>query len=85
MVIRMRENFVYFVWTKPATNAPFRVARREVKARTSKGYPISYILKCIPRGYKSWERAQRVADRLNHKLLRGRLRDWPEEEEQEIE
>jgi hypothetical protein len=81
----MRDNFVYFVWTKPATSAPFRVARREVKTRTSKGYPISYILICVPRGYESWERAQRAADRLNHKLRRGQPRDWPEEEEQEIE
>ena len=79
-VMRMMEHSVYFVWKEPAAGQPFHVARREVKSRTSKGYPITFLLKCIPQRYASWEKAQRAADSLNQELFSGRLLDWPEEE-----
>jgi len=60
-----REYRNYFVWKGPSYSDPFRVVYREVKARTRKGIPVSYIIKSIPYEYESWEMAQVVADELN--------------------
>ena len=76
-------NSEYFVWKRPAIKEPFRVVRKEVRARTSKGYPITYILKSIPVAFETWDKAQFVADKLNLDLGMGKLAEWPEEEIQE--
>ena len=77
------QNTEYFVWKRPAIREPFRVVRKEVHTRTSKGYPITYILKSIPVAFETWEKAQFVADKLNLDLNMGKLIDWPEEDIQE--
>jgi len=74
----------YFVWKRPVIDESFRVVRREVQARTRKGYPISYILKSIPVAFESWDKAQYVANKLNLELVQGKLQDWPEEDIQDI-
>jgi hypothetical protein len=74
----------YFVWRKPETLRPFRVVRREVRDRTHKGYPISYVLKSIPDTFENWEKAQSTADFLNQLLLSIESPDWIEEELAEI-
>ena len=75
----------YFVWKRPIISEPFRVVRREVHTRTSKGYPITYILKSIPIAFETWEKAQSAANKLNLDLMKGKLKDWPEEDIQTIE
>jgi len=69
---------VYFVWKKPCLCQGFRVVRREVKARTQKGYPISFVLKSIPLEFDSWDQAQSLADELNQELAVDEINDWPE-------
>lgn len=59
----------YFVWKGPSYSDPFRVVYREVKTRTRKGIPVSYILKSIPYEYESWEMAQLMADNLNSRKV----------------
>lgn len=76
----MPEQAVYFVWMKPTHPGRFRVVHREVKLRTHKGYPISYILKALPGEYESWEKAQMVAERLNRGEIPGDFTDLEEEE-----
>ena len=76
---------VYFVWQKSDAGLVFRVARREVKARTHKGYPISFVLKSIPLDFDCPEKAQAVADELNRSQPEGRSEDWPEIEIQTID
>lgn len=85
MAISMRQGLEYFVWRKSKTKQLFRVVRREVRARTNKGYPISFILKSIPQAFDSWEIAQYAADQLNQQLLSSGAPDWIEEELPEIE
>lgn len=68
--------YVYFVWQGPAVPSPFRVVHREVKARTNKGYPISYVLKSIPREFDTYEEAQAIADELNANILQVGVEDW---------
>ena len=75
----------YFVWKRPVIDCSFRVVRREVHSRTHKGYPISYILKSIPVAFETWDKAQYVANKLNLELVQGKLKDWPEEDIQDIE
>ena len=75
----------YFVWKRPSICEPFRVVRREVHTRTRKGYPITYILKSIPVVFETWDKAQFVANKLNLDLLKGKLKDWPEEDIQSID
>jgi len=70
---------VYFVWKKPSEPGPFRVVRREVGARTLKGYPITFVLKSIPQAFDSWEHAYLTAERLNRQLQLGQTPDWSEE------
>lgn len=70
---------VYFVWKKPSGSGPFRVVRREVGARTLKGYPITFVLKSIPQAFDSWEQAYLAAERLNRQLQSGQPPDWQEE------
>lgn len=70
---------VYFVWKKPSEPGPFRVVRREVGARTLKGYPITFVLKSIPQAFESWEQAYLIAERLNRQLQSGKTPDWLEE------
>jgi hypothetical protein len=43
----------YFVWKKPPPDHTYQVVRREVRARTLKGYPISYELRSIPGDFES--------------------------------
>lgn len=74
----------YFVWKRPVVSEPFRVVRKEVHARTHKGYPITYVLKSIPGAFESWDKAQFVANKLNLDILQGKLKEWPEEEIQDI-
>lgn len=57
--------FVYFVWRGPKPYDPFRVVYRRVKARTSKGSPITYEMRSVPEAYETWEEAKLVADQLN--------------------
>jgi hypothetical protein len=61
------------------------VVRREVRARTQKGYPISFALKSIPETFDSWLNARITADFLNQQLLSGEGLDWLEEELSDIE
>ncbi|HLE13616.1 MAG TPA: hypothetical protein VI776_02625 [Anaerolineales bacterium] len=75
----------YFVWKSPAMGMAYRVVRREVKTRTSKGHPVTYMLKSVPRVFESWEKAQQVADRLNRKMQSGEVHYCPNEEISEIE
>ena len=75
----------YFVWKRPVISEPFRVVRREVHTRTHKGYPITYVLKSIPVAFETWDKAQFVANKLNLDLIKGKLKDWPEEDIQTIE
>jgi len=73
---------VYFVWKKSCPFQGFRVVRREVKARTHKGYPISFVLKSIPLEFDSWDKAQSLADELNHELAPEEICNWLEIEVQ---
>jgi hypothetical protein len=59
--------------------------RREVKARTQKGYPIAFVLKSIPLEFDSWDKAQSLADQLNRDACAGDVSDWPEIEEQTLD
>jgi hypothetical protein len=77
----MHEHFVYFVWKRPAVPGPYRIVHREVKRRTSKGYPITFALKAIPGEYETWEKAQSIADRLNRGEPPAEGPDWTEVEE----
>jgi hypothetical protein len=70
----------YFVWKSPASGEAYRVVRREVKARTSKGHPVTYMLKSVPRVFESWEKAQQVADRLNRRIHSVEVHYCPNEE-----
>jgi hypothetical protein len=54
------------------------VVRREVKARTQKGYPISFVLKSIPLEFDSWDKAQSLADELNQELTAEEIGGYPE-------
>jgi|GEM_PF-1933972 len=85
MAIDMQQGLEYFVWRKSEAKQPFRVVRREVRARTNKGYPISFTLKSIPQVFDSWEIAQYTAELLNRRLLSSGAPDWLEEELTEIE
>lgn len=85
MASDMRQGQEYFVWRKSESAQHFRVVRREVRARTNKGYPISFSLKSIPQTFDSWEVAQYIADQLNQRLLSSGAPDWHEEELAEIE
>jgi hypothetical protein len=76
----MPEQNGYFVWTKPNHPGCFRVVHREVKLRTHKGYPISFTLMALPGEFESWEKAQRVAERLNRGDIPEELSDLKEEE-----
>lgn len=76
---------LYFVWHKSDAGQVFRVARREVKARTLKGYPISFVLKLIPRDFDCWEKAQALADHLNREQPEFRGGEWPELEIQALD
>jgi hypothetical protein len=78
------EQSEYFVWRRPELCESFRVVRREVHTRTSKGYPITYALKSIPDKFESWDKAQMVANKLNLAILQGKLEEYPDEEIQEI-
>ena len=75
---------VYFVWKKSCPFQGFRVVRREVKARTQKGYPIAFVLKSIPLEFDSWDKAQTMADELNQDLTAEKFSDWPEIEVQAL-
>lgn len=70
----------YFVWKCPSSGLAYRVVRREVKIRTSKGHPVTYLLKSVPRVYQSWEKAQQAADRLNRMIGSGEVHYCPDEE-----
>jgi hypothetical protein len=70
----------YFVWKSPASAAVYRVVRREVKVRTSKGHPVTYLLLSVPGIFESREKAQQVADRLNRTMRTGEVRYCPDEE-----
>jgi hypothetical protein len=61
------------------------VVRREVRARTQKGYPISFTLMGIPRSFDTWEKAQFLANCLNYQLQSGQASDWLEEELAELD
>lgn len=76
---------IYFVWKKPTGPGPFRVVRREVAARTLKGYPITFVLKSIPEAFEDWEQACIAAERLNRQLRLGQAPSWPEEVLPEID
>lgn len=78
------EQSEYFVWRRPALCEPFRVVRREVHTRTSKGYPITYALKSILDEFETYDKAQLVANKLNLEILQGKLEEYPEEVLQEI-
>lgn len=75
----------YFVWKSPAAGEAYRVVRREVKVRTSKGHPVTYMLKSVPKVFESWEKAQQVADRLNRRIRSGEVDYCPNEELTEID
>lgn len=75
---------VYFVWKKSCPYQGFRVVRREVKARTQKGYPISFVLKSIPLEFDTWEKAQSLANELNQELTAEEIGDYPEIEIQTL-
>ena len=75
---------VYFVWKKSCPCQGFRVVRREVKARTQKGYPISFVLKSIPLEFDSWDKAQSLADELNQELTAEEIGNYPEIEIQAL-
>lgn len=70
---------VYFVWKKPDGGGPFRVVRREVGARTLKGYPITFVLKSIPQAFDDWQQAYSTAEQLNQQLRLGLTPSWSEE------
>jgi hypothetical protein len=76
---------VYFVWKKTCPFQGFRVVRREVKARTQKGYPIAFVLKSIPLEFDSWDKAQTMADELNQDINAGETSEWYEVEEQSLD
>ena len=76
---------VYFVWKKSCPCQGFRVVRREVKARTQKGYPISFVLKSIPLEFDSWDKAQSKADELNRDIHVEETGEWDEVEEQSLD
>jgi hypothetical protein len=71
---------VYFVWKRSCPCQGFWVVRREVKARTQKGYPITFVLKSLPQEFESWDQAQSVADELNQELSVDHIGEWPEVE-----
>jgi hypothetical protein len=71
---------VYIVWKRSCPCQGFRVVRWEVKARTQKGYPISFTLKSIPLEFDSWDQAQSMADVLNQGLSTENVGEWPEVE-----
>lgn len=75
----------YFVWKRTCPCQGFRVVRREVKARTQKGYPIAFVLKSIPLEFDSWDKAQSLADQLNRDSCAGDVSNWPEIEEQTLD
>jgi hypothetical protein len=75
---------VYFVWKRSCPCQGFHVVRREVKARTQKGYPISFVLKSIPLEFDSWDKAQSLADELNQELTAEELGRYPEIEIQAL-
>ena len=75
---------VYFVWKKSCPCQGFQVVRREVKARTQKGYPISFVLKSIPLEFDSWDKAQSLADELNQELTAEEIGNYPEIEIQAL-
>lgn len=55
----------YFVCKRNSSTEPFRVVYREVKTRTSKGYPLTYELCSLPEAYATWEEALAAIERLN--------------------
>lgn len=55
----------YFVNRRGVASEPYTIVYREVKTRTSKGYPITYELKAVPGDYDTWEEALLKAQRLN--------------------
>jgi hypothetical protein len=75
----------YFVWKKTCPCHGFRVVRREVKARTQKGYPIAFVLKSIPLEFDSWDKAQSMADELNRDFYASEANAWPEVEIQPLD
>jgi hypothetical protein len=70
----------YFVWKGPSYSDPFRVVYREVKTRTRKGIPVSYVLKSIPFEYETWDMAKVMADDLNSRKVTIGEGDWIGEE-----
>jgi hypothetical protein len=55
----------YFVSTRNSASSPFKIVYREVKIRTSKGYPLTYEWKALPEEYATWEEAFVETEKLN--------------------
>jgi hypothetical protein len=55
----------YFVSTRNSASDPFKIVYREVKIRTSKGYPLIYEWKALPEDYVTWEEAFAETEKLN--------------------
>ena len=55
----------YFVSTRNSASDPFKIVYREVKIRTSKGYPLTYEWKALPEEYATWEEALAATEKLN--------------------
>lgn len=55
----------YFINKRSLSTQPYQIVFREVKTRTSKGYPISYELIPLPEKYHTWEEALEATRKLN--------------------
>jgi hypothetical protein len=55
----------YFVSTRNSASDPFKIVYREVKIRTSKGYPLIYEWKALSEDYATWEEAFAETEKLN--------------------
>jgi hypothetical protein len=62
----------YFVNKRRRVSEPYRVVYPEVKARTSKGQPITFELIPLPEEYRTWEEALEASQQLNA----GRPYSW---------
>lgn len=55
----------YYVNRRSVATEPYTIVYREVRTRTSKGYPITYELKSLPGEYNTWEDALLILQRLD--------------------
>jgi hypothetical protein len=55
----------YFINRRSVAAEPYSIVYREVRTRTTKGYPVTYELKSVPGEFDTWEDALLNLQRLD--------------------